>query len=156
MVRWCPNCWTEVPAQAECCPECGHSLLAEDESYVNKLITALRHVEPTRAVLAIQILSEMLAEPRAIVPLIELLGTARDAHVLRSAAVALGRFGDARAVPALSRRALDLASPLVVRVAAVDALAGIGGAQSRATLEGALADPNSAVRDHARAALQRV
>ena len=156
MVRWCQYCWAEVPARAECCPVCGHSLLSEDQGYVDKLIAALRHVEPTRAGLAIQILSEMLAEPRAVVPLIELLGTARDAHVLRSAAVALGRFGDERAVPALSRRALDLASPLVVRVAAVDALAGIGGDQARAGLEGALADPNGVVRNHARGALQRV
>jgi len=156
MPRWCSQCWAEMPVPAERCPACGHSLLASGEDYVDKLIAELRHFEPTRAGLAIQILSEMLTEPRAIVPLIELLGTARDAEVLRSAAAALGRYGDERAVPALARRALDWASPLVVRVAAVDALAGIGGEQARVALEGALADPNGIVRDHARRALQRV
>jgi len=156
MPRWCPRCWAEVPEPSECCPACGRSLLASGEDYVHKPIAGLRHPEPTRAALAIQILSEMLAEPRAIVPLIELLGTARDGEVLRSAAVALGRYGDERAVPALSRRALDLTSLLAVRLAAVDALAAIGGEQAHVALEGALADPNSIVRDHARRALQRV
>jgi len=150
MSFYCPECWAEVPEEAECCPACGRSLTADDEDYVDKLIASLRHFEPTRSALAIQILSEMLGEPRAIVPLIELLDTARDAYVLHSATVALGRFADGRAVPALVRRALDLTSPLVVRVAAVDALARIGGDQARAALEGALADPNATVRDHAR------
>jgi HEAT repeat protein len=135
MSFYCPNCWVEVPAEAERCPACGRSLAANDEDYVDKLITALRHFEPTRAALAIQILSEMLGEPRAVLPLIELLDTARDAYVLHSAAVALGRFADARAVPILSRRALDLTTPLVVRMAAVDALACIGGDQAQAALE---------------------
>jgi hypothetical protein len=102
-------------------------LTAEGEDYVDKLIAALRHFEPTRAALAIQILSEMLAEPRAILPLIELLDTAQDAYVLHSAVVALGRFADPRAVPALAQRTLDLTAPLVVRLAAVDALSRIGG-----------------------------
>jgi len=152
---YCPNCWVEVPGEAECCPACGRSLTADDEDYVDKLIAALRHFEPMRSALAIQILSDMLGEPRAVVPLIELLDTARDAYVLHSATVALGRFADARAVPALNRRALDLTSPLVVRVAAVDALARIGGDQAQAALEGALADPNGTVRDHAGRALQQ-
>ena len=154
MSFYCPNCWVEVPAEAECCPACGRSLTGDDEDYVDKLIAALRHFEPMRAALAIQILSDMLAEPRAVVPLIELLDAARDAYVLHSAAVALGRFADVRAVAALARRALDLTAPLVVRVAAVDALARIGGDQARAALEGALADPNVTVRDHATQALQ--
>ncbi len=155
MTYYCPNCWAEVAAEAEFCPACGRSL-REEEDYVDKLISAVRHFEPTRAALAIQILSEMLVEPRAIGPLIELLGTAQDAYVLHSATVALGRFADPRAVPALTRRALDPTTPLVVRVAAVDALGRIGGDQVRAALEGALADPNATVRDHARQALQRL
>ncbi len=43
----------------------GQSLAAGGEDFVDKLIAALRHPEPTRAAVAIQILSEMLAEPRA-------------------------------------------------------------------------------------------
>lgn len=152
---YCANCWVEVPPDAACCPACGRSLTADGEDYVDKLIAALRHFEPTRAALAIQILSEMLREPRAVVPLIELLDTARDAYVLYSAVAALGRFADARAVPALARQALGLTTPLVVRTAAVDALARIGGDQARAALASALADPNVTVRDHAARALQQ-
>jgi len=155
MSRYCPNCWAEVPEEAELCPACGHTLAVEGEEYVDKLIAALRHFEPTRAALAIQILSEMLAEPRAVMPLIELLDTAGDAYVLRSAVEALGRFADARAVPALARRLRDPATPVVVRVAAVAALARIGGEPARVAREGALADPSGTVREHAEHALRR-
>lgn len=155
MSSYCPECWAEVPEGATICPSCGRPLSGDSESYVDKLIAALRHFEPTRAGLAIWILSEMLAEPRAVLPLIDLLDTADDAFVLKSAAMALGRYADQRAVPALARRALDPSTPLVVRVAAVDALARIGGSQGRAALEGALADPTGIVRDHARSALEQ-
>lgn len=154
MTFYCPGCWAEVPGEAQTCPACGHSL-AGGEEYVDKLIAALRHPEPTRAALAVYILSDMLAEPRAVLPLIELLEAARDAFVLQSAARALGHFADARAVPALAHRALDVTSPLVVRVAVVDALARIGGDLARAALEGALGDPNGTVREHAEQALQQ-
>jgi HEAT repeat protein len=155
MSFYCPNCWAEVPEGAECCPSCGRSLTAEGEDYVDKLIAALRHFEPTRAALAIQILSEMLAEPRAILPLIELLDTAQDAYVLHSAVVALGRFADPRAVPALAQRTLDLTAPLVVRLAAVDALSRIGGDAAGAAIRSATDDPSAIVRERARQALDR-
>lgn len=153
MVFYCPDCWAEVRAESEHCPACGRSLAASDVDFVDKLISALHHPEPTRAALAIQILSDMLAEPRAILPLINLLGTARDSYVLKSAVIALGRFADRRAVPSLSRLLLDPATALVVRIAAVDALAGIGGDQAQAALKRALTDFNPSVRNRARAAL---
>lgn len=112
-------------------------------------MTALRHPEPTRAQLAIHILSKMMAESRATLPLIDLLDTAGDATVLRDAVVALRRFADPRAVPAIARLLLDRGTPLVVRTAAVEALGQIGGACARAALERALADPNAAVRERA-------
>lgn len=153
MIFYCPGCWAEVPAGSEHCPACGRSLAEGGEDFVDKLIIALRHPEPTRAALAIQILSEMLAEPRAILPLIGLLDTTRDAYVLKCAVVALGRFADRRAVASLSRLLLDPATPLVVRLAAVDALARIGGDETQAALSGALADPNTSVCERARQAL---
>lgn len=133
--------------QRDCCPACGQSLAADDEGFVDKLITALRHPEPTRASLAILVLSEMLVEPRAVLPLIDLLAVAHDAAVLRDAVVALGRFADRRAAPAIGRLLLDLESPLVVRVAAVEALVSIGGETARAALERAVSDPNAMVRE---------
>jgi HEAT repeat protein len=128
-------------------------LTANNEDFVDKLTAAIRHPEPTRAALAIQVLSEMLAEPRAIPLLIDLLDTAHDAYVLRCAVVALEGFADRRAAPALSKLLLNMAMPLVVRVAAVDALARIGGGEAQATLLRALADPNSSVRERAAGAL---
>ena len=152
---FCPRCWAKVPAEGTHCPACGHTLAAEDADFVDKLIGALNHSVPARAALAIQILSEMLAERRAIVPLIELLGSAHNAYVLKCAAMALGRFADARAVPALARRALDLRTPLVVRLAAVQALDQIGGHLAAEALGSALNDPNAVVRERARQALNR-
>ena len=147
MLRFCPNCWAEVPSDSQSCPCCGRSLAAGDEDYIDKLICALRHPEPTRAALAIQVLIEMLAEPRAIEPLIGLLDTASDAYVLKCAAAALGRFGDPRAVGPLGRLALDASNPLVVRMAAVDALARIGGDHAQALLSAAVSDPSPSVRE---------
>lgn len=155
VIFFCPSCWAELPAKSAICPACGYSLATDDADFVDKLIGALRHSVPTRAALAIQILSEMLADRRAIVPLIELLDSAQDAYVLKCAAVALGRFADARAVPALAGRVLDLKTPLVARLAAVEALDRIGGAPARAALDGALRDPNAVVRNRARQALDR-
>lgn len=153
MARYCPDCWAEVPPASQHCPTCGRSLAVTDEDYVDKLICALRHPEPTRAALAIQVLSEMLAEPRAIMPLIQLLDIASDAYVLKCAVAALGRFADQRAVAPLGRVALDVSKPLVVRLAAVDALAHIGGDQAQATLRAALTDPRPSVRERAQQAL---
>jgi HEAT repeat protein len=128
-------------------------LTANNEDFVDKLIAAIRHPEPTRAALAIQVLSEMLAEPRAVPPLIDLLDSAHDPYVLRYAVVALGRFADRRAAPALSRLLLGTATPLVVRIAGVDALARIGGDEARAAIQHAMADPNASVRERAHRAL---
>ncbi|MBN1812949.1 MAG: HEAT repeat domain-containing protein [Anaerolineae bacterium] len=159
MSFYCPNCWAEVPEGAERCPACGRALTGRDEDYVDKLIAALRHFEPTRAALAIQILSEMLTEPRAIPPLIELLDTARDAYVLHSAAVALGHLAGVNrgaldpAVPALARRLQDLETPLVVRLAAVEALSHIGGDAAWTAIRSGLYDPNASMRERARQAL---
>ncbi len=122
---------------------------------MEKLFTALHHPEPTRAQLAIHILSEMMAEPRATLSLIDLLDTAGDAAVLRDTVVALGRFTDPRAVPAIASLRLHRATPLMVRTAAVDALGQIGGSGARAVLESALVDPNAAVREGARRVLSR-
>ncbi|MBN1813109.1 MAG: hypothetical protein JXA14_14830 [Anaerolineae bacterium] len=159
MSFYCPNCWAEVPEGAEQCPACGQALAVGGEDYVDKPIAALRHFEPMRAALAIQILGEMLGEPRAILPLIELLDTARDAYVLRSAAVALGHLAGANreamdpAVPVLGRRLLDMETPLVVRLAAVEALSRIGGEAAWAAIHSGLDDPNASVRECARQAL---
>lgn len=152
-IYYCPRCWTEVSERRDRCPACGQSLPMGDEDFVDKLIAALRHPEPTRAGLAIHILGERLAEPRAILPLIDLLHTASDAAVLRDAVAALGHFADRRAAPSLARLLLDTETPLVVRVAAVEALTRIGGDAAQVAIEHALVDSNTIVRERARRAL---
>jgi len=152
---YCPGCWAEVPEGSSTCPACGRSLLAGNEDFIDKLIAALRHPEPTRAALAVQILGSMLSEPRAILPLIDLIGSAQDAYVLKYAVEALGRFADARAAPALRQLLLTPTTPLVVRIASVDALARLSGEAAQTALALALRDPNATVRQHAREALRQ-
>lgn len=127
MIRYCPHCWAEVDWEATVCASCGASLEEQDEDFVDKLIAALRHPEPTRAGLAVHILGERLHEPRAVAPLIALLDQDGDPYVLASAAEALGQLGDPRAVPVLRRALHDPTRYLVIRVAAAQALARIGG-----------------------------
>ncbi|MEW6232231.1 MAG: HEAT repeat domain-containing protein [Chloroflexota bacterium] len=127
MIRYCSRCWGESAWEATVCAHCGTSLEEEAEGFVDKLIAAVRHPEPTRAGLAIHILGERLREPRAVAPLIALLDQTRDPYLLRSAVEALGRLGDTRAVSALSRLLHDPSASVMVRVAAAQALAQIGG-----------------------------
>ena len=115
MIRFCPKCWNEVPIDAVTCPMCGAALI-EALSFTDKLIAALRHTapaggcrcrEPTRAGLAIDILTGWLHEPRAVEPLCDLLDHATDAAILKQAATGLGRLGDRQAVPVLTRLLQD-------------------------------------------------
>jgi len=137
------------------CPACG-SAVDDDLDLVDKYIAAMRHSEPTRAALAIQVLSEFMGERRAIPPMIALLETAGDAYVLKAAVDALARFADARAVPGLRRLILNPDTALVVRAAAVDALAGIGTPDVAPILATVAAhDPAVVVRERAQQALDR-
>ena len=74
----------------------------------------------------------------------------------KSAVDALGRFADARAVPGLRRLILNSDTALVVRAAAVDALARIGTPDVGPTLALVAAhDPAVVVRERAQQALGR-
>ena len=127
MIRYCPHCWREIDPSADQCPFCGQSTDERGLDFVSKLIAALKHPEPTRAGLAIDILAHMLHEARAVQPLIDLLETAQDAWILTQAVRGLGALGDARAVESLIRLLEDERQPLVARREAVLALGKIGG-----------------------------
>ncbi len=116
---------------------------------VDKLLVALRHPVPDRAGLAIDVLAYRLREPKAIVPLIKLLSESMDAEVLKQAALALGYFRDPRAVEPLRALRGGQTTPLVVRLAAVEALAQIGGEEAERGLCEALADLNESVQGRA-------
>jgi HEAT repeat protein len=103
VIRYCSQCWKEVPAGAENCPPCGRNLSEPQGDFVDRLIAALRHPEPTRAGLAIDVLAHKLHEPRVVQPMIDLLGATQDISILKQAARGLGALGDARAVAPLAR-----------------------------------------------------
>jgi hypothetical protein len=154
MIWFCPKCWNEVPVEATVCPACGASLV-EELSFTDKLLAALGHREPTRAGLAIDVLTNWLREPRAVEPLCDLLERSTDAAILKQAAVGLGRLVDGRAVPALARLLTNPSRAFVARQAAADALGQIGGAEAEHVLHTALDDPLSSIRAAAQQALGR-
>jgi HEAT repeat protein len=150
MTHYCPHCWAEIDEGTERCPVCGKPIAEPEAGFVDKLIAALRHPEPTRAGLAVHILGEMLREPRAIEPLIDLVQARPDAHVLKLAVQALGHFGDARAVPALVDLLEDPTAVVVARLAAVDALQQVGGEAADQALWRAMDSERPSIRDAAR------
>ncbi|HTP08002.1 MAG TPA: HEAT repeat domain-containing protein [Anaerolineae bacterium] len=152
MIRFCPKCWNEVPLEAASCPTCSATLI-EALSFTDKLIAALRHREPTRAGLAIDILTGWLHEPRAVEPLCELLDHATDAAILKQAATGLGRLSDRQAVPALARLLQDPSRAYVARCAAAEALGHIGGGEAQHALQVALHDSLTSIRTAAQQAL---
>ncbi len=153
MIRFCPKCWNDVPVEATVCPTCGAALI-EDLDFTDKLIAALRHREPTRAGLAIDVLTNWLREPRAVEPLCDLLEQSKDAAILKQAARGLGKLGDQRAVPALTRLLMSDARAFVARQAAAEALGQIGGDEAQQALQAALSDPLASIRSAAQRALE--
>lgn len=152
LIRYCPHCWAELGYEATTCTNCGASL-SEEQSYVDRLIAALHHPEPTRAGLALDILSGWLHETRAVEPICALVEHTSDPAMLKQAAHALGRLGERRAVPTLARLLGDPSRPFVARQAAAQALGQLGGAEAFQALTLALADPLASIREAAQRAL---
>jgi len=102
MTFYCTNCWREVPESAALCPHCGDDIPARRAraDYVDKLIAALRHPEPTTPIRAAWILGER-RERRAVESLLALVQESSDAYVVEAAVEALGKIGDRCAWDAL-------------------------------------------------------
>jgi HEAT repeat protein len=83
-------------------------------------------------------------------PLLGMLAEGAAPEALAAATASLAALGETRAVPLLARRLADVASFLVVRLAAVRALAQLGGPASEAALYRALGDRSPTVRALAR------
>jgi HEAT repeat protein len=149
VIHYCPHCWMEIPPEAERCPHCGELTDDSDLPFVDRLLGTLRHPEPTRAGLAIDLLAERLHEPRAVEPLIELLASAHDAAILKQAAHGLGVLRDRRAVAPLARLLGDADAPYVARREAAFALGKLGGEEAETALNLALDDPRSSVAEAA-------
>jgi HEAT repeat protein len=121
MAFFCPACWAEVSEQATTCPRCNANITEHisQADYVEKLIAALSHKEPTTPVRAAWILGERL-EKKAVPALTRIVHKAADAFLVESAVEALGKIGGKAAVAAV-RTALRHSS-LRVRVKAREAL----------------------------------
>ena len=119
LTHFCPSCWSEIGTDPVCLV-CGTGVRdLSGDSYEEKLLRALYHPEPTVPVRAATILGE-LGSSAAVEPLIELAATTSDLYLQEAALVALGRIGDARALPLISRLGRDGA--VRVKVAANQAL----------------------------------
>lgn len=155
MKLYCPNCYETNAWGEETCARCGASLRGpEGETYVGRLIWALRHPEPSTALRAATILGKLRA-PEAEGPLAEVLeDPATDPYLGAAAARSLGRIGGHRAGESLVRALKH--GPVSVRFAAIEALAALGpddeiaGVLRRASEE----DRSAGVREAARRALE--
>jgi HEAT repeat protein len=118
---YCPNCWAEVPEQATTCPHCYNNISERisQADYIDKLIAALRHKEPTTPLRAAWILGER-GEQKAVPALIKIVRKANDAFLVESAVEALGKIGGSVAAAAV--RGATQHSSLRVRVKARDVL----------------------------------
>jgi len=118
---YCPNCWHEVSESATICPHCRTNISERisQTDYIDKLIAALRHKEPTTPVRAAWILGER-REEKAVPELTKIVKKAKDAFFVESAVEALGKIGGTTATAAV--RGATQHSSLRVRVKARDVL----------------------------------
>lgn len=136
---YCTRCWADNDVDAARCRTCGADLgeqQREDEQmdFSEKLVRALRHGTPEIPVIAAEILGTR-RDARGVEPLMALVRDAHgEAYARAAAARALAAIGDGRAIPALIA-ALDSESFVIVRLAAAEALARLGGTDAARRLE---------------------
>lgn len=98
MTFYCTNCWAVVPESAGICPNCGFDIAAAQArvDFVDKLIAARHHPEPTTPIRAAWILGGR-GESKAVDSLIELFQESREPFIAEGAVEALGKIGGDRA-----------------------------------------------------------
>lgn len=142
MIRYCPTCWAENAYETAVCAACGASFDETGKQFADRLIEAIGHPEPTRAVIAIEILGR-LGEKRAVTPLLNRLARQPDSmDVTTATAVTLGQLGEAQAAPGLAAVLQDGQRPLPARLAAAEALLALGGPEANRALAEAAALPD--------------
>ena len=129
---------------------------AEAKSYVEKLLETVLSKETSRAGMAVDVLTKWLHEPRAFLPLTMLLERTDDPYPLVIGARGLGWLGNKAAVPALAKLLMNESQPYVARVAAAEALSGIGGEESIEVLSQARQSSRSSVVEACGQALRKL
>ncbi len=100
---YCPRCCKDFGEDVARCPHCGFNIheLWNSKDYVEKLILALDHPEPSTAVNAAWVLGR-LKDSEAVDALINLVKKTQDVYVARAAARALGEIGTEEALQFLA------------------------------------------------------
>jgi hypothetical protein len=90
---YCPHCWREVEENSPVCSACGNEIQHswESKDFVEKLIAALNHPEPTTPVRVAMLLGE-IKDARGVGPLITLASTSGDVFIVQAAVRALGEI----------------------------------------------------------------
>jgi HEAT repeat protein len=125
VIFYCPSCWREVTEGTQVCPACGKNVehLSSGRDYVQKLIGALDHPEPTTPIRAAWVLG-MRKEARAVPRLIRLVRESTDPYIVEAAVEALAQIGDPAGLAAVRFAAEQ--GPLRVRERARHALDSAG------------------------------
>ncbi|HDP79448.1 MAG TPA: hypothetical protein ENN21_01250 [Spirochaetes bacterium] len=99
MRYYCPGCHADFSEDHERCPRCGINIASffESRDYIDKLIAALRHPEPSTPLRAAWLLGK-IGDPRAEKPLMECALETDDLYFLRAALLALGDIATEKAI----------------------------------------------------------
>jgi predicted amidophosphoribosyltransferase len=83
---YCPLCWKEFDEDLPQCPHCSRDIHGfwKSKSYLEKLIVALGHPEPSTVMRAVWLLHQ-LGDRRAVEPLKRLMDKTQDIYVRRAA-----------------------------------------------------------------------
>jgi HEAT repeat protein len=94
---FCPGCRQDFGDDHAVCPYCGLDVddFYQDKDYVDKLILALGHPEPSTAIRAAWLLGKR-REQRAVDALINVVRQSKDIYLVRAAAKALILIGGQR------------------------------------------------------------
>jgi HEAT repeat protein len=122
MTYFCPQCWKEIAEDLSICPHCGaDQLVLRNESFVRKLVRALRHPEPETPIRAASILGQLRAV-KAIPELAQVMKTSHDPYIAAACAKALEAIGTVEAIRELHRLVQSEQTPVIVRKAVRNAL----------------------------------
>ncbi|MEJ2363076.1 MAG: HEAT repeat domain-containing protein [Deltaproteobacteria bacterium] len=88
---FCPGCWHDFAEDLVRCPNCGLVIheFWNSKDYLEKLILALHHPEPTTPIRAAWLLGK-LGDSRAVEALIDIVKETEDLYLAREAVKALG------------------------------------------------------------------